>query len=52
MHQRIEGGVQGDQGTIGMLLNLIPLVIKESPGFKTMKDIPVPRNTMRYLKET
>ena len=51
MHQRIEGGVQGDQGTIGMLLNLIPMVIQESPGFKTMKDIPVPRNTMRYWKE-
>jgi hypothetical protein len=52
MHQRIEGGVQGDQGTIGMLLNLIPMVIRESPGLKTMKDIPVPRNTMRYWKET
>ena len=51
MHQRIEGGVQGDQGTIGMLLNLIPIVIKESPGLKTMKDLPVPRNTMRYWKE-
>jgi hypothetical protein len=48
IHQRIEGGVQGDQGTIGMLLNLIPIVIKESPGFKTMKDLPVPRNTMRF----
>ena len=52
MHQRIDGGVQGDQGTIGMILNLIPIVIKESPGLKTMKDLPVPRNTMRYLKET
>jgi hypothetical protein len=51
MHQRIEGGVQGDHGTIGMLLNLIPIVIKESPGLKTMKDIPVPRNTMRFWKE-
>jgi hypothetical protein len=51
IHQRIEGGVQGDQGTIGMLLNLIPIVIRETPGLKTMKDIPVPRNTMRYWKE-
>jgi 4-hydroxy-tetrahydrodipicolinate reductase len=51
MHQRIEGGVQGDQGTIGMILNLIPIVVKESPGLKTMKDIPVPRNTMRFWKE-
>ncbi|MFW9834880.1 MAG: dihydrodipicolinate reductase [Candidatus Thorarchaeota archaeon] len=51
MHQRIEGGVHGDQGTIGMILNLIPIVIKETPGLKTMKDIQVPRNTMRYWKE-
>jgi len=51
MHQRIEGGVQGDHGTIGMLINLIPIVINESPGLKTMKDLPVPRNTMRFWKE-
>ncbi len=50
IHQRIEGGVQGDQGTIGMLLNLIPMVINESPGLKTMKDLPVPRNTMRFWR--
>jgi hypothetical protein len=51
IHQRIEGGVQGDHGTIGMLLNLIPIVIEESSGLKTMKDLPVPRNTMRFWKE-
>jgi hypothetical protein len=51
IHQRIEGGVQGDQGTIGMLLNLVPIVVNESPGLKTMKDLPVPRNTLRFWKE-
>ena len=51
IQQRIEGGVQGDHGTIGMILNLIPIVINESPGLKTMKDLPVPRNTMRFWKE-
>ena len=50
IHQRIEGGVQGDYGTIGMLINLIPLVVSMTPGLKTMIDIPVPRNTMRYWK--
>lgn len=50
IHQRIEGGVQGDLGTVGMILNLIPIIVKESPGLKTMKDIPVPRNTMRFSK--
>jgi hypothetical protein len=44
--------VQGDHGTIGMLLNLIPIVIEESSGLKTMKDLPVPRNTMRFFKES
>jgi 4-hydroxy-tetrahydrodipicolinate reductase len=51
MHQRIEGGVHGDKGTIGMILNLIPIVVKESPGLKTMKDLPVPRNTMGFFKD-
>lgn len=49
--QRIKGGVQGDHGTIGMILNLIPIVINESPGLKTMKDLPPPRNTMRFWRE-
>lgn len=49
--QRIKGGVQGDHGTIGMILNLIPIVIDESPGLKTMKDLPPPRNTMRFWRE-
>jgi 4-hydroxy-tetrahydrodipicolinate reductase len=49
--QRIKGGVQGDHGTIGMILNLIPIVIEESPGLKTMKDLPVPRNTMRFWRK-
>jgi 4-hydroxy-tetrahydrodipicolinate reductase len=48
--QRIKGGVQGDHGTIGMILNLIPIVIDESPGLKTMKDLPPPRNTMRFWR--
>jgi len=52
IQQRIMGGVQGDLGTIGMIINLIPIVINESPGLKTMKDLPVPRNTMRFWRET
>jgi len=49
--QRIKGGVHGDQGTIGMIINLIPMVIDEAPGLKTMKDLPPPRNTMRFWRE-
>jgi 4-hydroxy-tetrahydrodipicolinate reductase len=50
IHQRIEGGVQGDSSTIAMILNLIPMIRSSSPGLVTMKDIPAPRNTERVYK--
>ncbi|MHA1769776.1 MAG: NAD(P)H-dependent amine dehydrogenase family protein [Candidatus Thorarchaeota archaeon] len=50
IHQRIEGGVHGDKATIGMMLNMIPLVVTAPPGFSTMKDLPAPRNTERVWK--
>lgn len=50
IHQRIEGGVQGDYSTIAMILNLIPILSSAGPGLVTMKDIPVPRNTERVFK--
>ncbi|MFX1484351.1 MAG: Gfo/Idh/MocA family oxidoreductase [Promethearchaeota archaeon] len=50
--QVINGGVQGDHGTIGMILNIIPIIVREPPGLKTMKDLPVPRNTMRFYRES
>ncbi len=49
IHQRIEGGVQGDHATIGMIINLVPLIVSIGPGLVTMKDIPVPRNTERIF---
>ena len=48
--QRIEGGVQGDYGTVGMVLNMIPLVIEAQPGLFTMKDLPCPRNTQSFWR--
>ena len=51
IHQRIEGGVQGDYSTIAMILNLIPIIGSTGPGLVTMKDIPVPRNTERVFKD-
>ncbi len=48
--QRIEGGMHGDYGTVGMIVNAIPLVIQAQPGLLTMKDIPCPRNTQRIWK--
>ncbi len=50
IHQRIEGGVQGDFGTVGMIVNMIPIVIKARPGLLTMKDLPAPHNTQQIWK--
>ncbi|MFQ5821474.1 MAG: dihydrodipicolinate reductase [Candidatus Heimdallarchaeota archaeon] len=42
IHERVEGGIHGDIGTIAMVLNTIPKVLKAAPGLKTMKDLPLP----------
>lgn len=49
--QRIEGGVHGDDGTVAMAINMIPLVIQARPGLYTMKDLPCPRNTEHYWRD-
>lgn len=48
--QVIEGGLQGDHGTVGMVVNLVPLVVQAPPGLLTMKDIPCPHNTQHIWK--
>jgi len=48
--QRIEGGVMGDHGTVGMVLNAIPLVIGAPAGLVKMTDLAIPRNTQHYYK--
>ena len=48
---RIEGGVMGDYGTAAMAVNMIRIVVNAAPGLYTMKDLPVPRNTQRIMKE-
>lgn len=40
-----EGGVAGDQATIAMLVNAVPLVCQATPGLKTVLDLPIPRWT-------
>ena len=39
---RIAGGVFGDTGTIGALVNTIPKILQAQPGLRTMADLPVP----------
>jgi 4-hydroxy-tetrahydrodipicolinate reductase len=49
IHQRIEGGVNGDIGTIAMIINSIPKVLNARPGLYTMKDLPLPSSTAKDL---
>ncbi len=42
IRERIEPCVHGDLGTAGVVINLIPKVVKAEPGLKTMKDILIP----------
>lgn len=49
--QRIEGGLQGDYGTVGMIVNMIPQIVQAPPGLLTMKDVPCPHNTQRVWKQ-
>lgn len=54
IHERIEGGVNGDIGTIAMIINSIPKVLNARPGLYTMKDFPLPsaavKDLRRYIK--
>ena len=38
---RIEGGVHGDIATCSIVLNVIPVLLKSTPGLKTMNDLNV-----------
>lgn len=44
IHLFIEGGLHGDIATVSVTANMAPIVISADPGFKTMIDLPVPRN--------
>jgi len=48
--QRISPCVHGDYGTIAITANMIPHVINAEPGFKTMKDLPVPHATPEHMR--
>jgi 4-hydroxy-tetrahydrodipicolinate reductase len=51
VNQKIQPCVHGDIGTIAMVVNSIPKVIKASPGLLTMKDLPVPSATLKDMRE-
>jgi hypothetical protein len=43
--------VHGDFGTIAMTANMMPQVINSEPGFKTMKDLPLPHATLGHMRK-
>jgi 4-hydroxy-tetrahydrodipicolinate reductase len=49
--QRIQPCVHGDAGTIAMIVNAIPRVIKAPAGLVTMKDLPIPSATPENMTE-
>jgi 4-hydroxy-tetrahydrodipicolinate reductase len=49
--QKIKPCVHGDIGTIAMVVNSIPKVIKASAGLFTMKDLPVPSAAVENMGE-
>jgi 4-hydroxy-tetrahydrodipicolinate reductase len=42
IYSRIDGGVHGDIATASMVVNSIPAVLAAAPGFRTMRDMPLP----------
>ncbi len=42
LYMNIAGGIFGDTGTIGALVNTIPRILQAAPGLRTVADLPVP----------
>jgi hypothetical protein len=51
IHERISPCVHGDWGTISMLINVIPKVMKAPPGLLTMKDITIPHCILSDVRD-
>lgn len=49
VHQKIQPCVQGEKGTVAVMVNSIPKVIDAPPGLLTMKDLPVPSATLNDI---
>jgi 4-hydroxy-tetrahydrodipicolinate reductase len=50
IEEKIRGGVNGDIGTVAMIINSIPKVINAQPGFMTMLDLPIPSATVEDMR--
>jgi len=50
IYEKIAGGVHGDIGTVGVIVNMIPKVLNAGPGLVTMKDLPLPSAVTEDLR--
>jgi 4-hydroxy-tetrahydrodipicolinate reductase len=49
--QKIQPCIHGDIGTVSIVVNSIPKVIKAQPGLLTMKDLPVPSAAVEDMRK-
>jgi 4-hydroxy-tetrahydrodipicolinate reductase len=51
IRQKIQPCVHGDAGTVAMIINSIPKVLKAPAGLLTMKDLPVPSAAVEDMRK-
>jgi 4-hydroxy-tetrahydrodipicolinate reductase len=51
VRQKIQPCVHGDIGTVAMVVNAIPKVIKARPGLLTMRDLPIPSAAIEDIRK-
>jgi len=51
VRQKIQPCIHGDIGTVAMVVNSIPKVIKSASGLLTMKDLPVPSAAIEDMRK-
>ena len=50
IHEKISPCVNGDVGTVAVVVNSLPKVVNAPPGLMTMKDLPIPSATFGEIR--
>ncbi len=51
LHVKITPPIHGDIGTVAMVVNSIPKVLRAPPGLVTMKDLPIPSAVLEDMRK-
>jgi len=51
LHMKIAPCVHGEIGTVAIIVNSIPKVLKASTGLVTMKDLPIPSAVLKHMRK-